>query len=111
MYLNDIEYIYNTNNLPSAFAKILLTGNPGDVLFDTYVDYPKNIYSKSFPISTLNQIKVYFLYPDGSDVIFRNINHSFTLKITEEKVQNNNTYLNSQRISIADELINAKLKD
>jgi hypothetical protein len=111
MYLNDIEYIYNTNNLPSAFAKILLTGNPGDVLFNTYVDIPKDIYSKSFPISTLNQISVYFLYPDGSDVIFRNINHSFTLKITEEKVVNDNTYLNSQRISVASELKNANLKD
>jgi hypothetical protein len=111
MYLNDIEYIYNINNLPSAFAKILLTGNPGDVLFDTYVENPKDIYSKSFPISTLNQISVNFLYPDGSDVVFRNINHSFTLKITEEKVINDNTYLNSQRISVATELSNANLKD
>ena len=111
MYLNDIEYIYNTNNLPSAFAKILLTGNPGDVLFDTYVDNPKEIYSKSFPISTLNQISVHFLYPDGSNVVFRNINHSFTLKIIEEKLINDNTYLNSQIISVADELNNAKLKD
>ena len=92
MYLNDIEYIYN-NNLPSAFSKILLSGNPGDVLFNTFVKLPNNIYSKTFPIPTLTDIHIVFLYPDGSNINFRNINHSFTLKITEEKIINNNTYI------------------
>ena len=49
MYLNDIEYIYS-NNLSNAFAKILLNGNPGDILFNTYVNHPENIYSQNFPI-------------------------------------------------------------
>jgi len=85
MYINDIEYIYtNNNNIQPAFAKILLSGNPGDVLFNTFVQYPNNIYSKNFPISCLSYIDIKFLYPDGSRVNFRNINHSFTLKITEE---------------------------
>jgi len=88
MYLNDIEYIYNNNNLPSAFAKIMLSGNPGDILFNTFVQYPNDIYSNNFPISTLSEITVKFLYPDGSRVNFRNINHSFTLKITEEIINN-----------------------
>ena len=98
MYLNDIEYIYNNNNLPSSFAKILLSGTPGDILFNTYVKYPDNIYSSSFPINTLTDINVLFLYPDGTNVNFRNINHSFVLKITEEKLQNDDTYLNSKII-------------
>jgi len=102
MYLNEIEYIYN-NNLQSAFAKILLSGNPGDLLFNTFVQYPNNIYSKIFPISILTDINVKFLYSNGSRVNFRNLNHSFTLKIVEEIIQNNDTYLNSNSISIYNE--------
>lgn len=103
MYLNDIEYVFSNNNLPSAFAKINFSGNPGDVLFNTYVPYPINVYSKNFPISTLIQLTIKFTYPDGSRINFRNINHSFTLRITEEKLQNSNTYLNSQAITVAQE--------
>ena len=85
MYINDIEYIFtNNNNISPAFSKILLSGNPGDVLFNTFVQQPSNIYSKNFPIPTLSYIDIKFLYPDGKNVNFRNINHSFTLKITEE---------------------------
>ena len=91
MYLNDIEYIYNHTNTQSAFAKILLSGNPGDILFNTYVALPSNIYSKTFPISTLTNLTIRFTYPDGNRINFRNINHSFTLKITEEQIQINKT--------------------
>ena len=112
MYLNDIEYIFNSNNnLKSSFGKIQLCGNPGDILFNTFVPVPSNIYYKEFPISTLIQLNIKFTYPDGSRINFRNINHSFTLKITEENIKNDNTNLNSQNISVIDEYINAKLKD
>ena len=84
MYLNDIEYIYTNTNLDNAFAKILLTGNPGDILFNTFINQPLDLYSKNFPISNLTYIDIKFLYPDGNPVNFRNINHSFTLKITED---------------------------
>ena len=109
MYLNDIEYIYVNNNLSSAFAKILLDGNPGDILFDTFVRTPVNIYSKNFPILTLTDITIKFLYPDGTNVNFRNLDHSFTLNIVEEKIQNSNTYLNSNNISVVEEFKNANL--
>lgn len=98
MYLNDIEIIYNNNNIPSAFAKILLSGNPSDILFNTFVIQPKNVYSKIYPILTLSEINVSFIFPDGTPVDFRNINHSFTLKITEEKIQTSDIYLNSKLI-------------
>jgi hypothetical protein len=111
MYLNDIEYIYSNNNLKSAFAKIQLSGNPGDILFNTFIDTPNNIYYKGFPIPTLSEITIKYTYPDGSRINFRNINHSFTLKITEELLQNDNTYLNSQNISVMDEYKKANLKD
>ena len=106
-----IEYIYLNNNLPSAFAKIQLSGNPGDILFNTFIATPSNIYYKGFPIQTLTDIHVKFLYPDGSRIYFRNINHSFTLQITEEQYLNDDTYLNSQNISVIDEFTRAKLKD
>lgn len=111
MYLNDIEFVYSNNNIPVAFAKIALSGSPGDILFDTFIKQPLNIYSKIFPISSLTQIIVKFLYPDGSRVNFRNINHSFTLKIIEEQERNNNTNLNSQLISVSDEYKKAYIKD
>uniref|UniRef100_A0A6C0H945 Uncharacterized protein n=1 Tax=viral metagenome TaxID=1070528 RepID=A0A6C0H945_9ZZZZ len=99
MYLNNIEYIYSNNNINKpAFAKILLSGNPGDILFNTFVEQPNNLYDKSFPIPSLSSFDISFLYPDGNTVLFRNINHSFTLKIIEEKIQNNNTYLNSTKL-------------
>jgi hypothetical protein len=102
MYLNNIEYIYSTSTVPPAFSKILLTGNPGDILFNTFVEQPKNQYDKIFPIANLTEFNIYFLYPDGKKVDFRNLNHSFTLKITEEKQINKNSNLNSRFIKILD---------
>ena len=103
MYLNDIEYIYFNNNLTAAFAKVLLNGNPGDILFNTYVGNSENLYSKNFPIASLTDITVQFTYPDGSMVNFRNINHSFTLKITEEHNENDTINIDSQKVSMIDE--------
>jgi len=39
LYLNDYELVNNTSNLLTAFAKILLSGQPGDVLYNTYINY------------------------------------------------------------------------
>lgn len=83
MYLNDIEYVENTGELPPAFAKILLNGMPGDILFNTHVPI-YSTYSKSMPINLLESVYVKFIYPDGSLVDFRNLNHSFTLIIKNE---------------------------
>lgn len=111
MYLNDIEYVYSNNDLLSAFAKIQLSGNPGDILFNTFISSPNNIYFKGFPIPTLSDLTIKFTYPDGSRVNFRNINHSFTLKITEEQMQTTDIYINSHKVSVMDELKRAKLKN
>jgi hypothetical protein len=104
MYLNDIEYIQSTSSLASAFAKIQLNGNPGDLLFNTYVLNPENIYSKSFPISNLTQLTISFTYPDGTPIEFRNVNHSFTLRIVEEHNETNDINLNSQNITFVEEM-------
>jgi hypothetical protein len=110
MYMNDIEYIYNTNSLQSAFAKIQLSGNPGDILFNTFIKQT-DAYSKVFPILSLNQLNISYTYPDGSVVNFRNINHSFTLKIVEEIIQYDMIYLKSKDISVEAQMLKAKLDD
>jgi len=88
MYLNDIDYVQMPNRIPAAFAKILLNQDSENSLFNTFVSTPINTYSKHFPISELSHLTIRFTYPDGSNVDFRNINHSFTLEISEEEYVN-----------------------
>jgi hypothetical protein len=111
MYLNNIEYFYSNNNQPSAFGKILLSGNPGDILFNTFVPVHPDIYSKEYPIPTLTDLNIRFTNPDGSRVNFRNIEHSFTLEIIEEQIQNDDTYLNSGQIAVSEEFKKAIAKN
>lgn len=96
MYINDYENILNNSNQPTAFAKILLSGSPGDILFNTFVNYPLEF---DFPISTVNQFSIYFTYPDGTLVDFRNMEHSFTLRIIEKISKPYNTGINSKDTS------------
>lgn len=96
MYINDYECIINNSNQPTAFAKILLSGTPGDILFNTFVNYPLEF---DFPISTLNELQIKFTYPDGKLVDFRNIDHSFTLRIVEKVNKPYNTGINSKDTS------------
>ena len=91
--LNDYSNIITSNEINNAFAKILLTGNPGDILFNTFVPAIKEFDQ---PIAQLNELKISFLNPDGSLVDFNNINHSFTLKITEQINRPINTLLNTR---------------
>ena len=101
MYLNNFETILNNSNTPTAFAKILLSGNPGDILFNTFINYPLEF---DFPIPYLNELDIYFTYPDGTLVDFRNIDHSFTLRIVEKITSPNNTGINSKETSFIETL-------
>jgi len=102
MYINDYECIINNSNQPTAFAKILLSSNPGDFLFNTFVNYPLEF---DFPILTLNELNIKFIYPDGKLVDFRNIDHSFTLRIIEKVVKPYNTGINSKDTSFYETII------
>jgi hypothetical protein len=103
MYLNNIEFINNIN-LPTAFAKILLSGNQGDYLFNTFVKQSSDTYSPSFPIHEITNLNISFLFSDGSIPDFRNINHSFTLKIVEEIIQSNDIQRNSNHTNYINEM-------
>ena len=94
IYLNDFELVNNNSNQLPAFAKILLSGSPGDILYNTFINYPLEF---DFPISSLNEIKIKISYGDGSLPDFRNIDHSFTLKITELVNYPKNTGINSKK--------------
>ena len=94
LYINDFELVDNISNTLTAFAKILLSGKPGDVLYNTFVNYP---FEFDFPLTMLNELQVKIIYPDGTSPDFRNINHSFTLKITELINTPRNTGINSKK--------------
>lgn len=93
LYINDFELVQNNSNVPIAFAKILLSGQPNDVLYNTFVNYPLEF---DFPLQTLIQLQIKIMYPDGTLPDFRNINHSFTLRITESVNTPRNTGINSK---------------
>jgi hypothetical protein len=95
MYLNNFINIINCSNQSDCFAKIYLSGNTGDILFNTFVNFPLEFI---FPLPTLNKLDIKFTYPNGDLVDFRNINHSFTLKITEKIEIPYNTGLNSKEV-------------
>ena len=44
MYLNDYENVFTINNFNNAFAKILMKGNQGDILYNTYVRHSPLIF-------------------------------------------------------------------
>jgi hypothetical protein len=106
MYLNDFECILNSFNQPAAFAKILMSGVPGDIMFNTFIIYPLEF---DFPIPSLDELSVKFTYPDGTLVDFRNINHSFTLRIIEKTIALYNTGKNSKDTTFLDTFIESKI--
>jgi hypothetical protein len=82
MYLNDIRNIQNIN-LPASFAKILLEGKPGDILFNTHCDVFRHNVDNNSKIYTLSELIIEFRYRDGRYVNFNNNEYSFTLEIIE----------------------------
>ena len=78
--------------------------NQGDYLFNTFIRITNDVYSSSFPIPEITKLNISFLFPDGSVPDFRNINHSFTLKIIEEVIQSNDMQKNSNHTNYINEM-------
>jgi hypothetical protein len=104
MYLNNYEGVITNGNLneDNIFSKILMAGNTGDILFNTFVNSPLEF---DIPISTISQFDIKFYYPDGSKPDFRNFNHSFTLRITEKISKPHNTEINTTKFNYISSLI------
>jgi hypothetical protein len=87
MYLNNYNNILN-NSQYNIFSKILINGNPGDFLFNTFVVSPLEFNP---PLKQISSFDIKFFDSDGNYIDFYNQNHSFTLKIVENiKYPNNN---------------------
>lgn len=102
LYVNNIESVILSSGLPNCFAKILLAGTQGDVIFNSFVNNPVEF---EVPLSTLSEINVKVTDSQGNIVDFENTNFSFTLKIYELVVTPKNTGKLSQDTSYIKELI------
>jgi len=101
MYLNDYQSIFSNTTVGNAFAKILLPGALGEAVFNTFVNYPVEF---DIPVSNLDQFVVRFLYPDGSVPEFNNLEHSFTLLITEKNESHEEIGTQSKKSSFTKKL-------
>ena len=77
--LNNMDTV--NGNVSNIFSKILLSSFPGATIFNTYISSPKIFYDK--PLAILDKIDFVFKNSKGELYNFNNVDHSFTLKITE----------------------------
>ena len=79
---NDIlTTIDNNSKIKNGFAKIQLISVPGSFSFDSFVSTPK-IFSK--PLTKLSSLHFSFFDFNGNFYHFNNLDHSFSLEITEK---------------------------
>ena len=79
------ESSYTTGNIDGVFAKLLLAGDPGSIMFNQFVQLGE--YFKE-PISTLSDFEVTFYDPTGELFNFGSMEHSYTLEIYEDIASN-----------------------
>jgi hypothetical protein len=75
----------DTGNINGVFAKLLLSGSPGYILFNQFIQLGEELIDG---ITSLSELEFYFYSPDNTLYSFNGIDHSFTLEIYE-KVYNN----------------------
>ena len=102
LYINNLESVILNNGVPNSFAKILLPGIQGEIVFNSYVNNP---VEPELPIPTLSELNVRVTDPHGNVVDFENTNFSFTLRIFQLISIPVDTGKNSQDTSYDKELI------
>ncbi len=110
--LNGLNYIFITSNILSSknhlgplsniFAKIIFTGGPGTINYDTFVDF---YFIREIPITELSVIDFSFYLADGTLYLFNGVEHSFTIEITELENYSQGTQYNSRLNAITNDLI------
>lgn len=80
LYLNNFESVILNNGLESCFAKILLSGSQGDIIYNSFVNSPLEF---DLPIPTISELNIKVTDPKGNIVNFENTNFSFTIRIYE----------------------------
>ena len=83
----------SSNNIPNVFAKILLSDNPGTVLYNQHIQLAQYL---NFPIMNLNSMEFKFYSPSGELFDFNGIEHSFTLEFYEDQISMTNQNVSSK---------------
>ena len=72
---------FNTGLIGNIFAKLLLSGDPGTVIYNQFIQLGETF---SVPIPSLSEWEASFYDPIGNLYNFGNLEHSYTLEIYEE---------------------------
>lgn len=89
LFKNSID----TGGISGVFAKLLLAGPPGYILFNQFIQLGDEFNDG---IQSLSELEWYFYFPDGTLYSFNNIDHSFTIEIYEKIIENNFININSK---------------
>jgi len=72
---------YNTGLVDNVFAKLLLAGDPGSILYNQFIQLGETF---PVPIQSFSEWEVLFYDANGDLYNFGNLEHSYTLEIYEE---------------------------
>lgn len=79
----------------NVFAKLLLTGAPGSVIFNSYITSPKTF--DTVPLNRLNELELSIRKQDDIKYNFFGLDYSFGIEITEIIDEINDTSFSSRR--------------
>ena len=108
VYLNNFESVILNNGIESCFAKVLLPGTQGNIIYNSFVNSPIEF---DIPIPTISDISVKITNSKGEIVDFENTDFSFTIRIFELIAKPKGTGKFSNDISFVDELIESIKKE
>ena len=75
-----LAHVENTAPVKHVFAIIRWSGNPGEIMIDSYVPTNKIFTS---PLASLTELHISCRHPDGQLVNFNGLDHQFVIELTE----------------------------
>jgi len=92
--IKNLGNLITSTIVEDVFAKILLTGSPGSILFNTYVSSAKS-YDDS-PLNELDKLEISIKTSNNDFYEFNDVDHSFSLEIIELLDKPNNVGISSR---------------
>jgi len=80
--INSVGMMKNTGQVSDIFAKLTLSGDPGSMMFNSFISNPVKYIS---PLRELKAIEFFFKDKAGNLIDFYDQDHTFTLEIIEFK--------------------------
>lgn len=93
MTCNGWSNMQSAGPVKDPFAKILLSGSPNKVLFNTFVDTPIHF---EHPIPEISELRLKFYDPYGELFDFNGIDHSFTMEFITLEEMPHKTNINAR---------------